>query len=88
MKRRRWVAAAIGLVLVAIVGVVWVIPAVSGPAVECIDIDPVACDAAWRDALSRLNTHGDYDWTALLPLVRYEWNMNAHRSNSSGAEAS
>jgi hypothetical protein len=48
MTWKRGVAAALGLVLMAIVAVVWVIPTVQGPALECIDIDPVACDQAWR----------------------------------------
>lgn len=48
MTRRRWVAAALGLFLAAIVAVVWLIPTVQGPTLECIDIDPVACDHAWR----------------------------------------
>jgi hypothetical protein len=48
MTWKRGVAAALGLVLVATVAVVWVIPTVQGPTVECIEIDPVACDQAWR----------------------------------------
>jgi hypothetical protein len=53
MTRRRLVAAAFGLVLVAIVAGVWVVPAVRGPEVTCVDIDPVACDQAWRSAVAR-----------------------------------
>jgi hypothetical protein len=42
------VASALGLVLVTLLALVWVIPPVQGPTVECIDIDAVACDQAWR----------------------------------------
>ncbi|HYN50808.1 MAG TPA: hypothetical protein VES62_07765 [Thermoleophilaceae bacterium] len=73
MTRRRWVAAAIGPVLLAIVAVVWVIPAVSGPAVTCIDIDPVACDEAWRDATARYRDDmGGLEQIFPLTTVRVE----------------
>jgi hypothetical protein len=50
-----------GAVVLAVVVWVWVIPIALGPRVECIDIDPVACDTAWRGAV------GDGPW-GILPL--------------------
>lgn len=57
MTRRRWAAAALGLVLVgALVAMVWVVPVVAGPEVTCIGIDPVACNQAWRGAAAGTDT--------------------------------
>lgn len=46
----------LGVLLIAVVTTVWVVPVVAGPEVTCIDIDPVACDEAWRDAAARTGT--------------------------------
>lgn len=73
MTRTRRPAAAIGLVLVALVAVVWLIPAVSGPAVTCIDIDPVPCDEAWREAAARYRDDmGGLEQIFPLTTVRVE----------------
>jgi hypothetical protein len=32
----------------AIVAVVWVIPIVRGPTLECVDTDPAICEDIWR----------------------------------------
>ena len=53
MTRRRWVATVLGVLLIGVVTTVWVVPAVAGPEVTCIDIDPVPCDQAWRSAVPR-----------------------------------
>jgi hypothetical protein len=50
-----------GAVVLAVVVWVWVIPIAFGPRVECVDIDPVACDTAWRGAV------GEGPW-GILPL--------------------
>jgi hypothetical protein len=43
MTRRKW-AAVFGLTLAAVVLLVWVMPLVFGPTVECFDTDPAVCD--------------------------------------------
>ena len=43
------------LVLAPVVVAVWVIPAVRGPVVECIDIDAAACEQEWRSVAAGLD---------------------------------
>lgn len=50
MTRTRAIVGVLGLVLVAVVAVVWVLPTVYGPSLECRDIDAAACDRVWRAA--------------------------------------
>lgn len=38
------------LVLVGFVALVWVLPTVFGPSLECRDIDAAGCDRVWRAA--------------------------------------
>jgi hypothetical protein len=42
-------ALAVVSALAAVVMFVWVIPSVTGPVVECVNIDPGSCDEVWRD---------------------------------------
>jgi hypothetical protein len=46
----RWVVIGfIGLVLAGVLTVTWALPGVYGPPkVECIDIEPAACERTWR----------------------------------------
>jgi len=44
----------LGLVLVAVLAVVWVLPTVYGPSLECRDIDAAACDRVWRAAAAEV----------------------------------
>jgi hypothetical protein len=46
--RRRWVPAAVGLTLAAIVTVGWVVPLTVGPTLECVDLDPTICESTLR----------------------------------------
>ncbi len=50
MTGRRTIVGVLGLVLVAVVALVWVLPTAYGPTLECRDIDAVACDRIWRAA--------------------------------------
>lgn len=64
MTRKRFALAA-GLVLAAtFVLLVWVVPTVVGPRVDCIDIDPTPCDQAWRDLAAHQEGIGQ-----LLPVT-------------------
>lgn len=55
MTRTRATVGVLGLVLVAVLAVVWVIPTVSGPSLECRDMDAEACDRAWRAAAAEVD---------------------------------
>jgi energy-coupling factor transporter transmembrane protein EcfT len=46
--RRVRVAAGFGLILVAVVAVIWVIPIVRGPILECVDTDAAICEGTLR----------------------------------------
>jgi predicted exporter len=50
MTRTRALVGVLGLVLVAVLTVVWVLPTAYGPSLECRDIDAEACDRVWRAA--------------------------------------
>lgn len=53
MTRTRAIVGVLGLVLVAVLAVVWLLPTVYGASVECRDINAVACDRVWRAAAAR-----------------------------------
>jgi hypothetical protein len=48
MTVRRAIVASLGLLLAAVLLVVWVVPVVQGPTVECNGIAPAACEDAWQ----------------------------------------
>lgn len=50
MTRTRAVAGVLGLVLAAVLVVVWILPTVNGPSLECRDIEAEACGRVWRAA--------------------------------------
>lgn len=58
----------VGLVVVAVLTLVWVVPTVFGPILECRDIEAEACDRVWRDAAAE---HADGVVEFLhLPVIR------------------
>ena len=65
MTRTRAIVGALGLVLVAVLAVVWVLPAVYGPSVECRDIDAGPCDRVWRTAAAEAD-----GVQVILPVTR------------------
>jgi hypothetical protein len=81
MTRRRWVAAALGLLLSAIVTLVWVFPTVYGSTVDCGDVDPAACDRIWRAAAAEIGgvqvilpvTSAKVSGAETCPQVYLEW---------------
>jgi len=81
MSRRSIAAAALGSLLSAIVVMVWVIPTVFGPRVDCGEIDPAACDRIWRDTAVRIGgiqqlfpvTSAEVSGTETCPQVVLEW---------------
>lgn len=50
MTRARAIVGVLGLVLAAVLALVWVLPTVFGPSLECRRIDVAACDRVWRAA--------------------------------------
>jgi energy-coupling factor transporter transmembrane protein EcfT len=47
-RRRVPMAMGLGLILMAVVAGMWVIPIVRGPTLECVDTDPAFCEDMWR----------------------------------------
>lgn len=67
MTRTRAVVGVLGLVLAAVIAVVWVVPTVIGPTLECRDIDAKACDRVWRAAAAEAD---GLQVTLHLPVTR------------------
>jgi hypothetical protein len=53
MKALAVVSALAAVAIFVFVMFVWVIPSVTGPAVECVNIDPESCDEVWREEAAR-----------------------------------
>jgi len=68
MTRKRAVGGVLGLVLVTAAAVVWVLPTVFGPSLECRDIDVEACDRVWRAAAAKHG--GGLQGILFLPVTR------------------
>ena len=68
MTRTRAVAGVLGLVLAAVLVVVWILPTVNGPSLECRDIDATGCDRVWRAAAAE-HTEGIQE-VLHLPVTR------------------
>jgi hypothetical protein len=57
-------ALALPLVLLALL---WTIPTVAGPVVECGSLEPAVCDEVWREVAVDI---GDWGPAAFLPVTR------------------
>jgi hypothetical protein len=64
MTRRRWLLAA---VLAAVVTVIWFLPLVAGPEVDCGPLDRARCDEVWP-----LLVAGTSDRSVWLPVTRVQ----------------
>ena len=68
MTRAQTIAGVLGLVLVSFVALVWIVPTVFGPSLECQDIDAEACDRVWRAAAAE-HAYGPAEFLH-LPVTR------------------
>jgi hypothetical protein len=66
---RRRLALILGVLVVAIIALLWVPPALAGPTVDCGQLDQATCDEVWPDVVAKVMDR-DYGPPVPMPVTR------------------